>query len=150
MPLTNVVMETSRGTIRIELDGDGGFHLRRQLPVRKEKFYDNTIFHRVIPGFMIQGGGFRSRLAEEGYSPIKNEAPMGELSNIARLDRHGTHERSQQHHRPVLYQRGGQLRLPRRGTLLALRSRHRGVGGRGRHRWRPDRSEWRLRRRTGR
>jgi len=71
-----VVMETSKGTVIIELWQD-------QAPITVENFlryvdnklYDNLTFHRVIPGFMIQGGGFNSNFVEmSGYPPIKNEA----------------------------------------------------------------------------
>jgi peptidyl-prolyl cis-trans isomerase B (cyclophilin B) len=51
------------------------------LAYAKEGFYDNTIFHRVIDGFMIQGGGFKSGMEEKSTkAPIKNEANNG-LSN---------------------------------------------------------------------
>lgn len=71
-----VVMETSKGTIEIELWAD-------RAPISVENFlryvdndlYDNLTFHRVIPGFMIQGGGYDSDFAEiSGYAPITNEA----------------------------------------------------------------------------
>ena len=48
------------------------------LTYAKEGFYDNTIFHRVIDGFMIQGGGFDLKGVEkENHAPIKNEADNG-------------------------------------------------------------------------
>ena len=74
-----VVMETSVGTIRIELRPD-------LTPVTVENFlryvsngyYDGLIFHRVISGFMIQGGGFDSDMVQKStYDPIKNEADTG-------------------------------------------------------------------------
>ena len=74
-----VVMETSIGNIRIELRPD-------LTPVTVENFlryvnngyYDGLIFHRVISGFMIQGGGFDSDMVQKStYDPIKNEADTG-------------------------------------------------------------------------
>lgn len=73
------VMKTNLGTIKIELD-------REHAPVSvvnfehyvKQGFYNGTIFHRVIPGFVIQGGGFDQQLQrKETGSPIKNEADNG-------------------------------------------------------------------------
>ncbi len=80
--LVKVEMETSAGTIVLELN-------RARAPVTVENFvnyanagfYDGTIFHRVIDGFMIQGGGFdESMNQKQTKDPIKNEASNG-LSN---------------------------------------------------------------------
>ena len=77
-----VVMETSMGNIKIELRPD-------LTPITVENFlryvdngyYDGLIFHRVISGFMVQGGGFDSDMVQKStYDPIKNEADTG-LSN---------------------------------------------------------------------
>jgi len=79
-----VVMDTSLGPITIELD-------RAKAPITVDNFlkyvdagfFDGLIFHRVIPGFVIQGGGLDERMVEkrEGQNaPIKNEARNG-LSN---------------------------------------------------------------------
>ena len=53
-----VVMDTSLGKIRIELDAKNApITVKNFLDYVDDKFYDGTIFHRVIPDFMIQGGG---------------------------------------------------------------------------------------------
>jgi cyclophilin family peptidyl-prolyl cis-trans isomerase len=71
-----VVMETSLGTIKIELweDKSPGT-VKNFLAYVDGKHYDGMIFHRVIGDFMIQGGGFASDLKEKPTNdPIKNEA----------------------------------------------------------------------------
>ncbi|HMF11456.1 MAG TPA: peptidylprolyl isomerase [Gemmataceae bacterium] len=77
--ITNVVMETSLGTIGIELDGDKApVTVQNFLGYVDEGFYDGTIFHRVIPNFMIQGGGMEPGLKEKGTKgSIKNESSNG-------------------------------------------------------------------------
>jgi peptidyl-prolyl cis-trans isomerase B (cyclophilin B) len=71
-----VVMETSLGTIKIELNEDKApITVKNFLGYVKDKFYDGTIFHRVIPTFMIQGGGFEPGMRQkETRAPIKNES----------------------------------------------------------------------------
>jgi peptidyl-prolyl cis-trans isomerase A (cyclophilin A) len=77
-----VVMETSMGTIKIELNpAKAPITVKNFLDYVDAKFYDGTIFHRVIPTFMIQGGGFEPGMRQKKTrEPIKNEAPNG-LSN---------------------------------------------------------------------
>lgn len=77
-----VVMETSMGTVKIELWADKApITVENFLRYTDSKFYDGLIFHRVIPGFMIQGGGYNAELMEQPTSdPIKNEA-TAELTN---------------------------------------------------------------------
>lgn len=77
-----VRMETSKGTMVIELYPDRAPEtVENFLGYVDDKFYNRTIFHRVIPGFMIQGGGFTATMREKGTrAPVKNEA--GELSNL--------------------------------------------------------------------
>jgi peptidyl-prolyl cis-trans isomerase A (cyclophilin A) len=74
-----VVMETSLGTIKIELNEEKApITVKNFLTYVDEKFYDGTIFHRVIPDFMIQGGGFDQDLKEKPtHDKIKNEAGNG-------------------------------------------------------------------------
>ena len=79
-----VLMVTSMGEIELELYPDKApIGVENFLTYVREKFYDNTIFHRVINGFMIQGGGFSKNHEEKDgkYPPIENEAKNG-LSNV--------------------------------------------------------------------
>ena len=78
-----VRMTTSLGVIEIELDAKRApVTTENFLRYAKEGFYDGTIFHRVIPGFMIQGGGFGPRMKrKQAHDPINNEADNG-LKNV--------------------------------------------------------------------
>lgn len=78
-----VIIETSLGTIEAELWGDKApVSVANFLAYVDEKFYDGTIFHRVIDGFMIQGGGMTQDMKEKTpHAPIKNEA-SAELKNL--------------------------------------------------------------------
>jgi peptidyl-prolyl cis-trans isomerase B (cyclophilin B) len=74
-----IKMDTNFGTITIELDAD-----KAPLTVANFKkyvaddFYNNTIFHRVIPNFMIQGGGFNPGMTQkQTLDPVENEADNG-------------------------------------------------------------------------
>ncbi|HUW58798.1 MAG TPA: peptidylprolyl isomerase [Planctomycetota bacterium] len=71
-----VVMETSEGTVTIELWPEKApITVKNFLTYVDEKSYDGTIFHRVIPNFMIQGGGFTPEMKQKPtHAPIKNEA----------------------------------------------------------------------------
>lgn len=77
-----VVMKTSKGTIKIELFQDKApITVKNFLGYVDDKFYDGTIFHRVMPDFMIQGGGFEPGMKQKPTrAPVKNEAANG-LSN---------------------------------------------------------------------
>lgn len=77
--MSKVILHTNHGTIRIELDAE-------RAPKTTENFleyvrsghYDNTVFHRVIDGFMIQGGGFEPGMRQKPtLAPIDNEAANG-------------------------------------------------------------------------
>ena len=71
-----VVLKTSFGNIKIELDEKAApVTTANFLQYVRDGFYNGTIFHRVIDGFMIQGGGFdRSFTQKPTRAPIKNEA----------------------------------------------------------------------------
>ena len=74
-----VVLETSKGRIILELYPDKAPDtVKNFLDYVDAKFYDGTIFHRVIPNFMIQGGGFTDDMKQKStQTPIKNEADTG-------------------------------------------------------------------------
>ncbi|MHB8766335.1 MAG: peptidylprolyl isomerase [Deferrisomatales bacterium] len=76
-------LKTSLGDVTVELDEKSApLTVDNFLQYALEGHYDGTIFHRVIPGFMIQGGGLTPDLAEKPTRPpIKNEAPNG-LRNL--------------------------------------------------------------------
>jgi cyclophilin family peptidyl-prolyl cis-trans isomerase len=83
MAAETVVMETSLGAITIELYPDKAPEtVRNFLAYVDEGFYNGTIFHRVIPGFVIQGGGFTPGMRKKPtHAPIRNEAANG-LANL--------------------------------------------------------------------
>ncbi|MCU0576140.1 MAG: peptidylprolyl isomerase [Desulfobacterota bacterium] len=74
-----VILETSMGSITLELyPGKAPATVKNFLAYVDEKFYDTTVFHRVIRGFMIQGGGMTADMKEKPtHAPIKNEADNG-------------------------------------------------------------------------
>ena len=77
-----VKLVTTKGNIFIELyNQDAPISVENFLTYAKQDFYDGTIFHRVIDGFMVQGGGFTADMVQkEVNASIKNEAING-LSN---------------------------------------------------------------------
>lgn len=76
---TQVQLHTNLGDIVIRLDAEKApVSTANFLAYVKEGFYDGTIFHRVIPGFMAQGGGFTQDYKQKStHAPIKNEADNG-------------------------------------------------------------------------
>lgn len=72
-------METSLGNIEVELnEKKAPITVKNFLSYVDKKYYDNLIFHRVIKKFMIQGGGFDSKMVQKKTDkPIKNEASNG-------------------------------------------------------------------------
>jgi len=79
MPTTSVVFETDLGNIEMELDGDKApKSVENFLKYVDDKHYDGTIFHRVIPGFMAQGGGYDASFEKKPVrDPVENEADNG-------------------------------------------------------------------------
>ena len=74
-----ILMDTSLGTITLELDeGRAPETVRNFAEYARSGHYDGTIFHRVIDGFMIQGGGFTKDMNQKTTrAPIRNEAANG-------------------------------------------------------------------------
>jgi len=82
-PHPRVLLKTSEGDIVIELDRDKApVTVDNFLGYAQRGFYDGTIFHRAIKGFMIQGGGYTANFEKKPTeAPIKNEADNG-LKNV--------------------------------------------------------------------
>lgn len=77
-----ITLHTNFGDVKIQLNEEKAPETSANfLEYCRDGFYDNTLFHRVIDGFMVQGGGMESGLREKASrAPIKNEANNG-LSN---------------------------------------------------------------------
>ncbi|SEA08846.1 peptidylprolyl isomerase [Thiothrix caldifontis] len=78
--MSTILIETTKGNITVELDANAAPKtVENILAYVNEGFYNGTIFHRVIPGFMIQGGGFTETMKEKADKrpPVKNEANNG-------------------------------------------------------------------------
>ena len=74
-----VLMETSMGNVKIQIDPQmAPISAKNFLDYVKSGFFNGTIFHRVIPGFMVQGGGFTAEMKPKATkAPIKNEGGNG-------------------------------------------------------------------------
>lgn len=84
---THVIMETNMGNIELQLDEQKAPKtVANFVQYAKKGFYNNTIFHRVIDGFMIQGGGFTPSMVQKPTdAPIVNEANNGLKNNIGTI-----------------------------------------------------------------
>jgi cyclophilin family peptidyl-prolyl cis-trans isomerase len=82
-PHPRVLLQTSQGDITLELDREHApLSVDNFLVYVKEGHYDGTVFHRVVPGFVIQGGGYGADLKDRPrHPPIKLESHNG-LSNL--------------------------------------------------------------------
>jgi peptidyl-prolyl cis-trans isomerase B (cyclophilin B) len=89
-----VKIHTNYGVITLTLFADKApITVANFLDYVKEGFYDNTIFHRVIDGFMIQGGGFEPGMDQkESKATIQNEANNGLVNNLGTVAMARTNE----------------------------------------------------------
>ena len=103
----SVLFKTSQGDIRVELYPEKAPKtVANFLDYVKSGQYSGTIFHRVIPGFMIQGGGLQHELRREADAradPARKQERPEERDGHAR---DGAHERPELGHRAVLHQYG--------------------------------------------
>jgi len=74
-----VKLHTNHGIITLQLDAEKApLTVKNFLDYVNSGFYSNTVFHRVIPNFMIQGGGFEPGMKQKAVNaPVKNEAANG-------------------------------------------------------------------------
>ena len=82
-----ITLRTTQGDISIELDFDKAPNTAANyLQYARDGFYNGTIFHRVIPGFMVQGGGMDAEMNEkESRESIENEADNGLRNDIGTI-----------------------------------------------------------------
>lgn len=85
--LPRVKMQTSQGTIVLELKPEKApMSVENFLSYVNDGFYDGTIFHRVIDGFMVQGGGFTADFQKkQTKDPIENEADNGLTNDVGTI-----------------------------------------------------------------
>ena len=102
---TKVKLTTTLGEIIIQLNTEKApVSSANFLTYVNEGFYNGTIFHRIIPDFMAQGGGFDTSFNQKAvHAPIKNEANNG-LTNTSRHVSDGSHKRSKFRHCSIFYQ----------------------------------------------
>ena len=78
--MTSVTINTTVGAIHLELDQDKApITVANFVALANAGYYEGTIFHRIIPGFMVQGGGLTEDMQNKssGTDPIQNEANNG-------------------------------------------------------------------------
>ena len=81
-----ITLSTSFGEMKALLYDDTPLHKQNFIKLAQEGFYDGTTFHRIIEGFMIQGGGFAEDLVrKETQAPIENEADNGLLNEVGTI-----------------------------------------------------------------
>ncbi|WP_026142922.1 MULTISPECIES: peptidylprolyl isomerase [unclassified Thioalkalivibrio] len=82
-----VAIETNHGRIVLELNAEAAPEtVANFLSYVDDGFYDGTIFHRVIPGFMVQGGGFDKNMSQKSTGePIRNEADNGLKNEVGAI-----------------------------------------------------------------
>lgn len=85
--LPQVLIETNQGSMIVELyPAKAPKTVENFLRYVNEKFYDHTIFHRVISDFMIQGGGFTAQMNQKPtHPPVENEADNGLRNSIGTI-----------------------------------------------------------------
>ena len=101
----HVLLTTSAGNIELELNSQKApISVDNFLKYVNSGFYNNTTFHRVIPGFMVQGGGFNEQMQQKQPNPPIKKRSRQRPAQYAWHHRHGAYRRSGQRHQPVLYQ----------------------------------------------
>ena len=110
-----VTITTNLGKIVVELDSaKAPKTVENFLAYVDSKFYDGTIFHRVIDGFMVQGGGFTKDMMQQDDARAGRQRVQERALERARHRRDGAHRRPQQRDLAVLHQLGRQRQRPRR------------------------------------